>query len=519
MSLLKSTAVFGVLTMLSRVLGLVRDVVIAAVFGSSAATDAFFVAFKIPNFMRRLFAEGAFSQAFVPVLSATRTTEDTGAVRHLVSRTIGTLLVVLLALTVLAVLGAEYLVMLFAPGFLGNPEQFGLTVDMVRITFPYLLFISLVAAAQGVLNTYGRFGPAAFAPVLLNLVLIASAWWWAPLFQQPVKALAAGVFVAGVLQVLYMLPFLYRLGMLSMPRWGWRDSGVRRILKLMLPAIFGSSVAQINLLVDTLLASFLIAGSISWLYYSDRLVEFPLGVFGVALGTVILPRLSGEHAARNPEHFSRTLDWALRWAVLIAIPAAVGLAVMAGPIMTTLFQYGAFGHGDARAASLSLVAYSLGLLGFMMVKVLSPGYFARQDMVTPVKIAAVSMACNMAMSVSVVLTLRDTLIGHAGLALATGLAATINAGLLFAGLRRSGVYRPQPGWGRLWLQVALATATMAAVLLLSVGGLEVWLAAGLAERVTALLGWLCLACLIYLGVLMLAGLRPRHLREAHRNTS
>ncbi len=519
MSLLKSTAVFGVLTMLSRVLGLVRDVVIAAVFGSSAATDAFFVAFKIPNFMRRLFAEGAFSQAFVPVLSATRTTEDTGAVRHLVSRTVGTLLVILLLLTVLAVLGAEYLVMLFAPGFLGNPEQFGLAVDMVRITFPYLLFISLVAAAQGVLNTYGRFGPPAFAPVLLNLVLIASAWWWAPLFQQPVKALAAGVFVAGVAQLLFMLPFLHRLGMLAMPRWGWRDSGVRRILKLMLPAIFGSSVAQINLLVDTLLASFLVAGSISWLYYSDRLVEFPLGVFGVALGTVILPRLSGEHAARSPERFSRTLDWALRWAVLIAIPASVGLAVMAGPIMTTLFQYGAFGPADARAASLSLVAYSLGLLGFMMVKVLSPGYFSRQDMVTPVKIAAVSMLCNMVMSVSVVLTLRDTLFGHAGLALATGLAATINAGLLFAGLRRSRVYRPQPGWGRLWLQVALATATMAAVLLLGVGELEAWLAAGLAERVLALLGWLSLACLIYLGVLLLAGLRPRHLREADRSTS
>ncbi len=514
MSLLKSTAVFGMLTMLSRVLGLVRDVVIATVFGSSASTDAFFVAFKIPNFMRRLFAEGAFSQAFVPVLSASRTTESEQAVRRLVSRATGTLLVILLVLTILAIVAADYLVLLFAPGFQGNPEQFALTVDMVRITFPYLLFISLVAAAQGVLNTYGRFGAPAFAPVLLNLILIASAWWWAPLFERPVMALAIGVFLAGAAQLAFMLPFLHKVGMLTWPRWGWRDSGVRRIMRLMLPAIFGSSVAQINLLLDTILASFLIAGSISWLYYSDRLVEFPLGVFGVALGTVILPRLSSEHAAKVPERFSRTLDWALRWAVLIAIPAAVGLAVMAGPILTTLFQYGAFGDDDARAASLSLVAYSLGLFGFMLVKVLSPGYFARQDMVTPVKIAAVSMVCNMMMSVTVVLTLRDTLYGHAGLAFATGLAATINAGLLFRGLCRRGVYRAEAGWGRLWLQVGLATATMAAVLLVGVSELDVWLEAGLTRRVLALAGWLTLACLVYLGVLLLAGLRPRHLREA-----
>ncbi|MCH8507042.1 MAG: murein biosynthesis integral membrane protein MurJ, partial [Ectothiorhodospiraceae bacterium] len=342
MSLLRSTAVFGALTMVSRVLGLVRDVVIAAIFGSSAATDAFFVAFKIPNFMRRLFAEGAFSQAFVPVLAAEKTRKQASDVRRLVSRASGTLLVILLALTVLALVAAEYLVMLFAPGFRGDPEQFALAVDMVRITFPYLLFISLVAAAQGVLNTYGRFGPPAFAPVLLNLVLIASAWWWAPAFERPIMALAVGVFIAGALQLAFMLPFLHRVGMLAWPRWGWKDSGVQRILKLMLPAIFGSSVAQINLLVDTILASFLMVGSISWLYSSDRLVEVPLGVFGVALGTVILPRLSGQHAADSPQHFSRTLDWALSWGVLIATPAAVGLAVLAGRSVAAVVEYGAF---------------------------------------------------------------------------------------------------------------------------------------------------------------------------------
>ena len=513
MSLLRSTAVFGSLTMVSRVLGLARDVVIAGVFGSSAATDAFFVAFKIPNFMRRLFAEGAFSQSFVPVLSEYRSQRDESSVRALVSRASGTLLVILLVLTIVAILGAEWLVSLFAPGFRGDPEQLALTADMLRITFPYLLFISLVACAQGVLNTYGRFGPPAFAPVLLNLTLIASAWWWAPLFDQPIRALAVGVFIAGILQLLLMLPFLHKVGMLTWPRWGWRDSGVRRILKLMLPAIFGSSVAQINLLMDTILASFLITGSISWLYYSDRLVEFPLGIFGVALGTVILPKLSAEHAQAAPARFSRTLDWALRWGLLIALPAAAGLAVMAGPILATLFHYGEFSDSDARAASLSLVAYSIGLLGFMMVKVLAPGFFSRQDMVSPVKFAAVSMLFNMVLSVSVVLSLRHTEIGHAGLALATGLAATVNASLLYTGLRRSGVYQPLDGWRRLLLQVLLATITMAAVLWLFAGDLDLWLQRGLAERLLALGFWLGLAGLIYVAMLWLLGLRPAALRE------
>ncbi|MEX0731477.1 MAG: murein biosynthesis integral membrane protein MurJ [Aquisalimonadaceae bacterium] len=514
MSLLRSTAVFGSLTMVSRVLGLVRDVVIATVFGSSAGTDAFFVAFKIPNFMRRLFAEGAFSQSFVPVLSEYRQTRSQQEVRRLVSRASGTLALILLVLTVLAIVGADWVVLLFAPGFADDPQTFEMARDMLRITFPYLLFISLVACAQGVLNTYGIFGPPAFAPVLLNLTMIASAWWWAPLFSQPITALAIAVFIAGVLQLLLMLPWLRKVGMLTWPRWGWRDSGVRRILTLMLPAIFGSSVAQINLLVDTILASFLITGSISWLYYSDRLVEFPLGVFGVALGTVILPRLSAQHAAASPERFSHTLDWALRWGVVIAIPAAVGLAVMAGPILATLFHYGAFTDADARAASLSLIAYSLGLLGFMMVKVLAPGFFARQDMRTPVKYAALSMLLNMVLSTSAVVLLMDTGVGHAALALATGLAATLNAGLLYRGLRHRGVYMPVTGWGGLWMRVALATAAMAGVLLWLVSDLQVWLSASLSQRLIALSGWLLLAAVIYVGTLWLAGLRPRHLREA-----
>lgn len=513
-SLGRSSLVFGSLTMVSRVLGLVRDVVIAGVFGSSAATDAFFVAFKIPNFMRRLFAEGAFSQAFVPVLGETRQRHDQASVRALVSRTSGTLLVALLVLTVLAMVFADLLVQLFAPGFRQDPEQLALAAGMLRITFPYLLFISLVACAQAVLNTYGRFGPPAFAPVLLNLSLIAAAWWFAPLFDDPVRALAVGVFVAGVLQLALMLPFLHRIGMLVMPRWGWRDSGVRRILRLMLPAIFGSSVAQINLLLDTLLASFLLVGSISWLYYSDRLVELPLGVFGVALATVILPRLSAEHAASEPARFRATLDWALRWVVLIAVPATVGLALLAGPLIITLFQYGAFSPDDARAASLSLVTYALGLLGFMLVKVLAPGYFARQDMTTPVRIAVRAVAVNMVLSVVVVVGFHDSGFGHAGLALATGIAACVNALLLYRGLRRAGVYAPLGGWRRLWLQVLVATFCMA-LLLLAMPGFEQWLAWGALQRVAALLGVVLAAVLVYGAMLWLTGLRPMALREVN----
>ena len=513
MSLVRSTAVFGALTMVSRVLGLARDVVIATVFGSSAATDAFFVAFKIPNFMRRLFAEGAFSHAFVPVLSEYRTKHDAAAVRTLVGRASGVLFLVLLVLTVLAMLGADYLVMVFAPGFMDDPEKFGMAADMLRITFPYLLFISMVACAQGVLNTYGRFGPPAFAPVLLNVIMIASAWWWTAWFDEPIHALAWGVLIAGIAQLLLMLPFLRAVGMLTLPRPNWRDSGVRRILRLMLPAVFGSSVAQINLLVDTILASFLITGSVSWLYYSDRLMEFPLGVFGVALGTVILPRLSSEHASSSPAHFSRTLDWALRWAMLIAIPATVGLAVLAGPILATLFQHGAFTPRDVQAAQLSVIAYAVGLTGFIMVKVLAPGYFARQDMRTPVKCAAASMVANMLMSTTAVYLLIDTEVGHAALATATGVAAMLNAGMLYVGLRRRNVYAPDHGWGRLFAQIATATVVMGGVLWLAVGELQAWMSAGVGERIFALSGWLLLGVVLYAGTLLLLGLRPRMLRE------
>ncbi|OGT19280.1 MAG: murein biosynthesis integral membrane protein MurJ, partial [Gammaproteobacteria bacterium RBG_16_57_12] len=418
--LLKSTAVVGFMTLISRVLGLARDMVIARFFPIGAGTDAFFVAFKIPNFLRRLFAEGSFSQAFVPVLSEYRATRSDDEVRRLADHVAGTLAGVLFLVTLAGVLAAPLLIVLFAPGFMDDQPKLMLAADMLRITFPYILFISLASLASGVLNTYGRFAVPALTPVFLNLAMIGAAIWLAPLFDPPVLALAWGVFIGGVVQLLFQLPFLYRLRLLPRPRWGMADAGVRRILSLMGPSIFAVSVTQINLLINTVIASFLITGSVSWLYYSDRLVEFPLGVFGVALATVILPALSRKHAAAAPEEFSHTLDWALRWVALIGIPATLGLAMLSGPLLCALFQYGAFDSRDLEMSRLSLMAYSLGLLGFILVKVLVPGFYARQDTRTPVRVAVIALVSNLIMSMAFVMPMvRLDIPGpHAGLALA-----------------------------------------------------------------------------------------------------
>ncbi|MEE8286269.1 MAG: murein biosynthesis integral membrane protein MurJ, partial [Gammaproteobacteria bacterium] len=345
--------------MVSRVLGLVRDVIIAWVFGASQGnTDAFFVAFRLPNFLRRLFAEGAFSQAFVPILGEYKSQRSHQEVRELTAHVAGTLGAVLLAVTAVGVLAAPVLVMIFAPGFLADEEKFALTVQMVRITFPYILFVSLTAFAAGLLNTYGRFGVPAFTPVLLNLALIGAALLLAPLMAEPITALAWGVLIAGLAQLAFQLPFLRRLGLLTMPRFSRAHQGVRRVVRLMMPAAFGASVAQINLLIDTLIASFLVTGSVSWLYYSDRLVEFPLGVFAIAMATVILPNLSQHHARESVESFSDTLDWGLRWVLVVATPSALGLILLADPILTTIFQHGEFSPRDVHMASLSLMAYA-----------------------------------------------------------------------------------------------------------------------------------------------------------------
>lgn len=500
------------MTMLSRVLGLVRDVVIASVFGAGNAADAFFVAFKIPNFLRRLFAEGAFNQAFVPVLAEVSTDQDRHALRQMVARVSGTLLLILSLLTIVAVLAAPLLVWLFAPGFAQQPEKMALTADMLRLTFPYLLLISMTGFFGSLLNHARQFAIPAVTPVLLNLSLIAAAWWLAPRLAVPVTALAWGVLVAGGLQLLLQLPFVARLGLLARPQIGFSDARVRQVMKLMLPALFGVSVAQINLLLDTVLASLLQPGSVSWLYYSDRLMELPLGVFGIAIATVILPGLSRQHAGQDSRAFALTLDWAVRMVLLIGIPAALALWVLAEPLLATLFHYGAMQTRDILLSAASLRAYALGLLAFMLVKVLAPGYFARQDMKTPVRYGVWAMAANMVFNLALVWHFQ-----HVGLAMATAMSAFLNAGLLGWGLWRQGVWQLAPGWGLWWLRLGLANGVLLAMLLWLRGSVEAWLHWDLWQRIEHLGLLVAGGVLCYLLVLLLSGMRKYHLQGPQNN--
>jgi len=508
--LLKNTAIVGSMTLVSRVLGLLRDMVLARWFGADAGMDAFFVAFKIPNFLRRLFAEGAFSQAFVPVVSEYREQRSHEEVQRLVNRVAGTLAGILLLLAVAGVLASPVLVVIFAPGFLyHDPVRFDLTAQLLRLTFPYILFVSLVAFAAGVLNTYGRFAAASFTPVWLNVMLIGATILVAPLLEQPELALGGAVFAAGVAQVGFLLPSLKRVGLFPRPVWGLHDTGVRRIMKLMLPGILGSSVAQINLLFDTLIASFLVAGSVSWLYYSDRLVEFPLGVFAIALSTVILPSLSRSHARASVAEFSQTLDWGLRWVLLIGVPSAVGLLLLARPMLATLFQYGDFDALDVTMGGLSLMAYAFGLPGFMLVKVLAPAFYSRKDTRTPVRVAIAALATNM--TLNLVFVVPMVMLGipgpHAGLALATSIAAWVNAGLLFVLLRRKQMYRPQAGWPGLFLQIGIAGSALGCLLLWGVQPLQAWLGWNAGQRAGFLMIWVIAGAAVYFLALRLTGLR------------
>jgi putative peptidoglycan lipid II flippase len=522
--LLRSTGTVGAWTLLSRILGLVRDVVFARVFGASFVMDAFFVAFRIPNIFRRFFAEGAFSQAFVPVFAEYDQSRDHAEVRELVSRTAGTLGVILSLLAAVGAIAAPVFIGIFAPGFVaeataGEADRFALAVAMLRWTFPYLVFVSLAALAGGVLNTYHRYVAAAFSPVLLNVVLIFFAVWVAPAYARPGMALAAGVFTAGVVQLLCMLPSLARIRLLPLPKWGGQHPGVRKILKLMVPGLFGSSVAQISILLDTLIASFLVTGSISWLYYSDRIMEFPLGVFGIALATVMLPNLSRQHTARAADDFGKTLDWAMRLVILIVTPATLGLILLSGPILTTLFYGGEFTAGDVEQSTYSLVAYSAGLMGFTMVKVLAPGYFARQDTATPVRIGLIALGSTMALNVLVVVpwALSGGEAPHAGLAAFTSLGSFINAGLLYRGLRRTGVLTPAPGRGRFLLRVAVAAGVMAALLVVFAPPTSAWLEASLRVRCLWLAAAVGGGALAYGGALLLLGLRPSDLQMQSAN--
>ncbi len=505
-ALLKSTGIVSGMTSLSRVTGFVRDMVYAQMFGAGAGTDAFFVAFRIPNFLRRLFAEGAFSQAFVPVFSEYQTQRSRAELRELVDQVAGTLGAILLLITAIGVLAAPVLILLFAPGFTADAGKYELTVQMLRITFPYLLFISLTAFAGGVLNSCGKFAIPAVTPVLLNLTMIAAALWLAPRMEQPVVGLAWGVFVAGIIQLSFQVPFLRQVKLLPRPRWGWAAQGVRQVLNLMLPALFGSSVAQVNLLIDTVLASFLVSGSVSWLYYSDRLVEFPLGIFGVALGTVILPKLSRQHASAEADGFSQTLDWALRWALLIGVPATVALVILSGPILSALFQYGEFDARDVEMSTRSLMAFALGLVAFMLIKVLAPGFYARKDTRSPVKYGLIAMGANTALVLILIWPLA-----HAGLALATSLAAFLNAGLLFLNLRRREIYQPRAGWAKFLAQLTIANLVLGVVLWFGAGDLASWIHASAKERLWHLSWLIAAGGGSYLLAVLAVGIRPRHL--------
>ncbi|MFC1309462.1 MAG: murein biosynthesis integral membrane protein MurJ [gamma proteobacterium symbiont of Clathrolucina costata] len=498
--------------MLSRILGFVRDLVFAHWFGASAATDAFFVAFKIPNFLRRLFAEGSFSVAFVPILTEYRTKRNKLELQTFTDRMAGSLGLVVLLVSLVGVVAAPILVMIFAPGFWNESEgKYELTVEMLTLTFPYLFFITMTAFAGSILNTYNRFWVPAFTPVLLNLSLIGCAIWLSPMMERPIVALAWGVLIAGIVQFMFQLPFLWRVKLFPRPRVGFKDPGVVRVMRLMVPALFGVSVSQINLLLDTLIASFLVSGSISWLYYSDRLMEFPVGVLGVALGTVILPTLSRRHAENSPQAFSHTLDWALRLNILFGLPAAVGLLLLAGPMLATLFFSDAFDHHDVEMATKSLMAYAPGLMAIMLIKVLAPGFYGRQDTKTPVRIGVIAMSVNMVLNIILVFPLA-----HAGLALATTISSGLNAYLLFRALITGRIYSPAAGWAALLLRVLLASLAMGIFIWWGAGDISEWLAGSGTSRVWWLAGLIASAIMIYFLTLFLLGARPGHFRSVER---
>jgi putative peptidoglycan lipid II flippase len=503
--LFKSTLVVSSMTMISRVLGFIRDMLIAHIFGVSLATDAFFVVFKIPNFLRRLFAEGAFAHVFVPVLSDYKENSSKDALKQFIDKTAGTLSVFLLLITLVGVIAGPLLITVLAPGFIWQENQFELSVQLLQITFPYLFFISLVAFAGGILNAHGQFAIPALTPALLNICMIAAAIWLAPMMDEPITSLAWGVLAAGIVQLLFQVPALISLGLMPRPKLGFKDPGVERIINLMVPAIFSVSVTQINLLLDTLIASFLTVGSVSWLYYSDRLVEFPVGILGTAVATVILPNLAKSNAADDTAGFSSALDWGLRLIVLIAMPATIGLLMLAEPIMSTMFQYDEFSEQDVHMAGQSLKAYAVGLLGFILIKVLVSGFTSRGDTKTPVRFGVYAMIVSLSLNLVLVFPL-----GHAGLALATSLGALLNAVLLLIKLQKDRIYKPADGWWLFFARVFLACSVMFAGLHYFVD-IHWWSQWDTSARVINLLKWIGLGLIVYAVTLLLTGLRLKHL--------
>ncbi|WP_375751235.1 murein biosynthesis integral membrane protein MurJ [Vibrio sp. HN007] len=514
--LLKSGLVVSAMTLVSRVLGLVRDVVVANLMGAGASADVFFFANKIPNFLRRLFAEGAFSQAFVPVLTEYQAQGDDEKTRQLIARVSGTLGVLVTIVTLVGVLGSGAVTALFGAGWYidwlndgPSAHKFELASFMLKITFPYLWFITFVALSGAILNTLGKFAVSSFTPVFLNVMIITSAVFIAPKLAQPEVGLAIGVFLGGLVQFLFQIPFLIKEGVLVKPQWGWRDPGVVKIRTLMIPALFGVSVSQINLLFDTFIASFLETGSISWLYYSDRLLEFPLGLFGIAIATVILPTLSRKHVDEHSDAFSHTMDWGVRMVILLGFPAMLGLIVLAKPMLMVLFMRGEFTPHDVQQASLSLTAYAAGLLNFMLIKVLAPGYYSRQDTKTPVKYGIIAMASNMVFN-----AIFAYFYGYVGLAIATALSAFVNMSLLYRGLHIAGVYKVSKETLLFVARIVVAGGAMVAAILWQLDDINIWLTWSAMERVMMLGLMIGVGGLTYVVCAVLFGIRFRHLKAS-----
>ena len=512
MALWRSTFIVSAMTMVSRVLGLVRDVVLLNVFGAGKDFDTFVVAFRIPNFFRRLFAEGAFSQAFIPVLTEYKTTRTHAEVQILISRVFGCLASVMSMLTLLAMVAAPAVMYVYAPGFHDDPEKFALATEMFRLTIPYLFFMSLTAFASSILNSYGSFSTPAFAPVLLNVAMIAGALWLTPYMATPIMALGWAVIAAGILQLALQIPELWRKKLLIPPKIDFKHEGVERILKLMLPALFGVSVTQINLLLNTIWASFMQDGSVSWLYSAERMTELPLGLIGVAIGTVILPALSARHAEQDQAKFRKMMDWGAKIIVLAGVPASIALFMLSTPIIQTLFQRGQFSLADTQMTALALQCMSAGVLSFMLIKVFAPGFYAQQDTKTPVRIGLVAVATNAILNVLFIGVFKymqwDA--EHMALALASSGAALVNAGLLYFYLHKRNIFRFGGHWKKLLLQFVVANICMVAALAYAL----TWYDLNASEwmRIIQLLVLCIVGAAAYAVGLVAMGLRPRHLR-------
>ena len=504
MNLLKSLAAVSSMTMFSRVLGFARDAIVARVFGAGMATDAFFVAFKLPNLLRRIFAEGAFSQAFVPILAEYKSKQGEEATRVFVAYVSGLLTLALAFVTLAGMLAAPWVILVTAPGFADTADKFALTSQLLQITFPYILLISLASLAGAILNTWNRFSVPAFAPTFLNISMIGFALFGAPYFHPPVLALAWAVTVGGILQLVYQLPHLKKIGMLVLPRISFRDAGAMRVMKQMGPAILGVSVSQISLIINTIFASFLVSGSVSWMYYADRLMEFPSGVLGVALGTILLPSLSRSFASGNHDEYCRLMDWGLRLCFLLALPSAVALGILAKPLTVSLFQYGKFTPFDAQMTQRALIAYSVGLMGLIVVKVLAPGFYSRQNIKTPVKIAIVTLVMTQLMNLAFIGPLK-----HAGLSLSIGLAACLNASLLYWQLRKQNIFTPQAGWGRFLSRLIIAVLVMAAALFGMLYVMPDWAQGNMAHRLIRLMVVVVVGVVAYFATLALLGFRVK----------